>query len=115
MTAVTEERIAVKLTSGEELWARADTGKKMAGGDAAVLIIRPENVQLHEEKPDKKNVLSGKVKAKIYLGSTLRYVVEMAGNNDFEVDLHTKDEGKAVEGDTVYLELDENGLVLVER
>ena len=54
-------------------------------------------------------------KAKIYLGSTLRYVIEMAGNNDFEVDLHTKDEGRAVEGDMIYLELDENGLILVER
>ena len=34
---------------------------------------------------------------------------------DFEVDLHTKDEGRAVEGDMIYLELDENGLILVER
>ena len=39
----------------------------------------------------------------------------MAGINDFEVDLHTKDEGRAVEGDMIYLELDENGLILVER
>lgn len=115
VTKATEDRFAVKLTSGEEIWAKADPVKKAAAGDGAVLIIRPENIRLHDEKPDKSNILSGTVKAKIYLGSTLRYVIEMAGNNDFEVDLHTKDEGRAVEGDMIYLELDENGLILVER
>ena len=115
VTKATEDRFAVKLTSGEEIWAKADPVKKASAGDGAVLIIRPENIRLHDEKPDKSNILSGTVKAKIYLGSTLRYVIEMAGNNDFEVDLHTKDEGRAVEGDMIYLELDENGLILVER
>ena len=115
VTKATEDRFAVKLTSGEEIWAKADPVKKAAAGDGAVLFIRPENIRLHDEKPDKSNILSGTVKAKIYLGSTLRYVIEMAGNNDFEVDLHTKDEGRAVEGDMIYLELDENGLILVER
>lgn len=115
VTAVTEERFAVKLTSGEEIWAKADPERRAAAGAGAVLIIRPENIRLYDEKPDKRNILSGTVKAKIYLGSTLRYVIGMEGNTDFEVDLHTKDAGKAVEGDVIYLELDENGLILVER
>ena len=48
VTKATEDRFAVKLTSGEEIWAKADPVKKAAAGDGAVLIIRPENIRLHD-------------------------------------------------------------------
>lgn len=115
VTAITEEKFTVKLTSGEEIDAKTDPVRKTAAGEEAVLIIRPENIRLHDKNPGQKNILAGRVKAKIYLGSTLRYVIEVAGNKDFEVDLHTREEGKAAAGDTIYLELDESGLILVER
>lgn len=115
VVAAEGESLTVKLAGGEVLCAKQNIEHRVSIGDTAVLITRPENIRLCQEKPDRKNIIEGTVKARIYLGSTIRYVIAVAENNDFEVDLHTKDEVKAFEGDSVYMELDENELIPVER
>ena len=72
-------------------------------------------VQCEKEQEGADNIFPGKIKARIYLGSTIRYIVDCAEGKDFEVDLHTRDSGHCVEGDTVFLAFQEENLVLVDR
>ena len=53
--------------------------------------------------------------ARIYLGSTVRYLVDAGEGKEIEIDLQTKHLVDCGEGDTIHFSLDENNLILVDR
>lgn len=116
---------AVHRREGDRLVIRTDTGKEIRAGvpeadqppvgKAATLIIRPENTAISSRQSEEANTFAGAVKARIYLGSNTRYLVDLGEDREVEIDLHTKDSENFNEGDSVYVTLDESNLVLVER
>lgn len=114
--SVLADKICITTTSGKQVFVKKDAERSLSQGAQVSCIIRPENIQLCEkEQEGADNVFPGKIKARIYLGSTIRYIVDCAEGKDFEVDLHTRDSGHCVEGDTVFLAFQEENLVLVDR
>ena len=59
--------------------------------------------------------MEGIVKAKIYLGATMRYLVDAGEGKEIEIDVQTKDLVDCTEGDTLSFVLDETKLILVDR
>ncbi|MGE4484667.1 MAG: ABC transporter ATP-binding protein [Oscillospiraceae bacterium] len=112
--SVAADDICVASASGKRIFIKQIPEKHVAAGAKVSLIIRPENVRICTES-DGRNIFRGTVMARIYLGSTVRYIVDCGESKEFEVDLHTRDSGHCAEGDTVFLELNENELVLVDR
>lgn len=90
--------------------------EKLQSGENLSFIIRPENVQVQKQPFEKtKNVLKGRVAAKIFLGSTLRLILDLDGKKEIEADLHAKEIFDCQEGEFVFIYLPEEELVLVEK
>jgi iron(III) transport system ATP-binding protein len=79
-------------TSVGELTALYDGS--LAAGDPCILCIRPENAAIGEGAPDH-NRVHGRITFAAYLGSTLRYDVDLGGGAIFKVDV--RDLGRHVQ------------------
>ena len=91
---------------------------RAAGGDGAVtgqrliLSLRPEDVMLHQRRPDGGNVLEGAVIDTAYLGNFLECSVKVGGN---EIDVQLDHYEQLVPGQRVYLTFDpDHALCLTE-
>ena len=113
--AVEGERILVKSRGGHLIWAVVPHADQCAPGQQATLVIRPENINAHTDGAEAPNMVSGTVVARIYLGSTVRYLVDVGEGKEIEIDLQTKNLVDRKEGETLFLSLDENSLILVDR
>lgn len=109
------EQLVIQTTSGKELSARVPNTDGIDIGTDVKLIIRPENIRLSADEITGKNVFSGVIKARIYLGSTVRYIVDLGEEYEIEVDLLGSDHQSFPEGSILRVLLDENSLVLVDR
>lgn len=108
-----ESTIELETKSGKNLVTDRTDREAFEG---AALIIRPENVQVFREMPKKQeNVLKGKVKAKIFLGNTLRLFIDLGEEKELEADLHAKETIFCEENDEIFVYLPREELVLVER
>ena len=112
--SVTAGDIRVTALSGKTVFLKQIPEKHVAAGDNVSLIIRPENVRICTEA-NGRNIFRGTILARIYLGSTVRYIVDCGESKEFEVDLNARDSGNCSEGDTVFFELNERDLILVDR
>jgi iron(III) transport system ATP-binding protein len=75
----------------------------IAGGEAVVIVIRPEDVNLHAGPgPRGENVLEGKIEAIIFMGDTLECQVAV-GSRTIRLKLHPS--SPVARGDTVRLQL----------
>jgi len=54
---------------------RASSADGLRAGDAVALSIRPEDIELAEQRPDGANVCTGTVSAKVFLGDTVDFQV----------------------------------------
>jgi spermidine/putrescine ABC transporter ATP-binding subunit len=75
-------RARIATAAGELL---AMPAGKLAAGDACVLCVRPENVDLEDVSADE-NAVRGRIAFSAYLGNTLRYDVELAPGVTFKAD-----------------------------
>jgi iron(III) transport system ATP-binding protein len=66
------ERYRVRSAIGELVAASIDS---LRTGDAVVLSVRPEDIELSEQRPDGVNVCEGTVHAKVFLGEYLDFQV----------------------------------------
>jgi ABC-type Fe3+/spermidine/putrescine transport system ATPase subunit len=106
--------LVIRTAMGKELHVHASETENLFEGQSITLIIRPENVRISARPGEARNTFVGTVKVRIYLGSNVRYIVDMQENKDLEIDLNAENSDDFSEGDIVYLTLDENNLVLVD-
>lgn len=111
---VNGNRIVVKTKGGHILSAVVARVERAPVGAEVTLITRPENIRLRKGQ-DEPNTVEGIVKAKIYLGATMRYLVDAGEGKEIEIDVQTKDLVDCTEGDTLSFVLDETKLILVDR
>ena len=113
--AVEGNRILVKSRGGHLVWAVVPHADQCVRDQQVTLVIRPENINAHTSGEEAPNMVPGTVVARIYLGSTVRYLVDVGEEKEIEIDLQTKNLVDRKEGETLYLSLDENNLILVDR
>lgn len=112
---IEDGKLVLRTSAGKEIYACVPNVGTLDVGTAATLIIRPENVQLTGDDTEARNTFSGTVKTRIYLGSTVRYIVDLGEGCDAEIDLTAREQMNFSEGDTMNVFLDERNLVLVDR
>jgi len=113
VTSFEDAKLVILTESGKIMSANMAAAENLKPGDYATLIIRPENVRVAEDGAEEKNTFEGTVVARIYLGSTVRYIVNLGEKKDIEVDLHANGVIDSVIGDKIRLVIDEANLVLV--
>ena len=109
------DRILVKSKGGHLIQAVVPGAGQLSAGKEVTLAIRPENILVGGAGENRPNLVSGTVTARIYLGSTVRYLVDAGEGKEIEIDLQTKHLVDCGEGDTIHFSLDENNLILVDR
>jgi len=113
VTSFEDGKLVMLTESGKLMSANIAAAEKLKPGDHATLIIRPENVRVAEAGPEEKNTFEGTVVARIYLGSTVRYIVNLGEKKDIEVDLHANNMIDTAAGSKLRLVIDEANLILV--
>jgi putative spermidine/putrescine transport system ATP-binding protein len=73
----------VRLTSGHTIKASAVAVSKK--GEATLLSLRPERVEINPENGKLSNILDGRIEEIIYLGDHMRTRLSVAGQTDFIV------------------------------
>ena len=76
--------LVVRTTFGE---LRAVSSEIFLPGDACVLSIRPENARLDGAAPPDRNRIPGRVSFSAYLGSAIRYDIDLGQGMLFKVDI----------------------------
>lgn len=103
-------------TESQKVITAAIADRDAAVGENMALIIRPENVQISKTPIEKaKNVFKGRVTAKIFLGNTLRLLIDLGEKKEIEADLHAKQMIQCEENEEIYIYLPEDELVLVKK
>ena len=69
-----EDRYRLNSTIGQLSVTTMDTFK---AGDAALVSVRPEDIELFETRPDGPNVIEGKVDFKVFLGEYMDYHIKV--------------------------------------
>ena len=76
---------------------------ELKAGDKAVVVVRPESIVLHQQKPSHgENILEGKIGAAMFLGEYVDCTIEL-GKNVLET--HQPHSLRVRRGDTVWVEL----------
>ena len=79
------------------------------------LIIRPENLVVSKKPIEyKNNVFKGRIEAKIFLGSTMRLLINLGEKKEIEADIHAKDIFPCEAGEDLFVHLPEEKLVFVK-
>ena len=79
------------------------------------LIIRPENLVVSKKPIEyKNNVFKGRIEAKIFLGSTMRLLINLGEKKEIEADIHAKDICPCEAGEDLFVHLPEEKLVFVK-
>ena len=109
------EEIKMQTFTKKIITVQAKEQEKIKGENISV-IIRPENVQI-SIKPfqSQENTFKGRIKAKIFLGNTLRLLIGLEEKKELEADLHVKEMIQCKEGDEIYVYLPKEELVVVEK
>lgn len=89
--------------------------RAISQGEHIEVLVRPENVRLMRDKTAETNVFEGKVIERSFLGSTIRYQIELDGGCRLEVGVHPDDEIHAGENEVVYVALDKDKIVFIKE
>lgn len=84
---------------------KASANEKHATGDAVVVMVRPEKVDISTKKKESLNIIEAKVSEMIYLGESYRYILKTAAGETVVVKKQIRyvDEKVFQIGDTVYV------------
>src|SRR5690606_21517728 len=77
--AAEDDRVHVKLDSGLELWATASVPEARQG--RVSLCLRPESVEILEDRTSGANIADGTILSETYLGDHIEYAVDVGGNS----------------------------------
>lgn len=120
--SVNDGELSILTNSGKKLTINTKNLNQKSNleiGNHVIMAIRPENINIKEinsseSNDDIKNIFEGIITAKIYLGSTVRYIVNIHEEKDFEVDIHGNNVRSYNVNDKAYFTFDENSLVIVD-
>lgn len=106
-----KNRAIIRSEDGFEIEALVPDGREASKGEEAHATVRPEKVRLGGEGD---NVVSGRIRDVVYLGSSTQYIVETTGGKRISlVRQNTRDASCEKEGDEVTVAWDaENCLTL---
>src|SRR5699024_5809762 len=93
----------IENSQGEEFKASSD--QEYAHGDAVVVMVRPEKVDISTMKKESLNLIEATVSEMIYLGESYCYIIETAAGESVGVKKQIRyvDEKVFHIGDTVYV------------
>lgn len=115
VSRVEGNQITVHTVGGHEICAIVPQTERAPINSKITLVIRPENIRVKDIDPNSPNLITGKITARIYLGSTIRYLVDAGEGKEIEIDLQPKNLVDHKEGDVLQFSLDESKLILVDR
>ncbi len=81
-------------------------------GDSVLISVRPEDVELTEQRPNGVNVIEGKVDFKVFLGEYLDYHIKV-GEHQVLARAHTS--VKSAVGSTVYMKLNPEKCITIQN
>ena len=84
---------------------------QFAKGDEVLVSVRPEDIELYEQRPEGPNVIEGKVDFKVFLGEYMDYQI-MIGERQVLARIHPS--FKSPVGDTVYLRMDPKKCITIQ-
>ncbi len=85
---------------------------RLGKGDPILISVRPEDVELTEQRPDGPNVIEGTVDFKVFLGEYLDYRIKV-GEHQVLARAHTS--FKASVGSTVYLRMNPEKCISIQN
>lgn len=115
ITQITGQSARFRTQSGLELIGKLPQNYSAEIGSHISYIIRPENILMMNPESSAENTVKGTVLAKVFLGSTIRYIINIGESRNVEMDLNARDDKGYNEGDSFPILLDPQYLVLVER
>lgn len=89
-------------------------GKECKEGDKRAVLIRPENVEIWNEPKTGENCFKGKVLEKSFLGSSIRYEIQLEAGIKIQAQLHP-DEAQQIQGCEVFVYCDKEKAVLIKQ
>jgi putative spermidine/putrescine transport system ATP-binding protein len=90
----------VRLASGDKVKASAVSVSKK--GEATLLSLRPERVEINPQNDSLSNILDGRIEEIIYLGDHMRTRLSVAGHSDFIVKVPNRQRDRCLkEGEKV--------------
>jgi iron(III) transport system ATP-binding protein len=90
---------------------RVTSFDQFAKGEAVLISVRPEDIELYEKRPEGLNVIEGKVDFKVFLGEVLDYQIKI-GERQVLARVHPS--FKTPVGDTVYLRMDPEKCITIQ-
>jgi len=90
---------------------RVNSFDQFAKGEAVLISVRPEDIELYEKRPEGLNVIEGKVDFKVFLGEVLDYQIKIG---DRQVLARVHPSFKTPVGDTVYLRMDPEKCITIQ-
>jgi iron(III) transport system ATP-binding protein len=103
-----EDRYRVTSTIGQ---LSVTTMDQFSRGAAVLVSVRPEDVELYEQRPEGRNVIEAKVDFKVFLGEYMDYQVKVG---DREVLARVHPSFKAAVGATVYLRMNPEKCITIQ-
>ena len=103
-----EDRYRVQSSIGQLAVTSMD---RFAKGDAVLVSVRPEDVELHETRPNGANIIEAVVDFKVFLGEYMDYQVKV-GDQQILARVHPS--FKAPVGGTVYLRLNPEKCITIQ-
>jgi iron(III) transport system ATP-binding protein len=103
-----EDRYRVNSTIGQLCVTSMD---RFARGDAALVSVRPEDIELFETRPDGLNVIEATVDFKVFLGEYMDYQIKI-GEHRVQARVHPS--FKAAVGETVYIRLNPEKCITIQ-
>ncbi len=80
-------------------------------GEAVLISVRPEDIELHVQRPEGLNVIEGKVDLKVFLGECMDYQMKVG---DHQVLARVHSSFKASVGDIAYLRIDSEKCITIQ-
>jgi len=102
---VESDSVSVETKMGM-LLADLDAGMAFEPGDIVKVIVRPENINLsHDAKAPKDNLFPGKITTSMYMGSQVKYIIDVSGQKFVVCQYNPREIGSYSDGQKVHLEI----------
>lgn len=113
VSRIEEDRLIVKTDEGNEIRCPPINRDRMAPGKRLVLCVRPEDFEVHANRPKEDvNVLKARILKSAFLGNIINYWVEVKGLT-LRVQAHPSFERER-QGDTIFLRIREKDIKVLE-
>lgn len=89
------------------------SGKECKKGEKRTILVRPENVKVWCQPIEEENTFKGNIQEKSFLGSSIRYEIQLPGIGIIQAEIHP-DEAAAIQERQVYVHFDKEKAILIK-